>query len=162
MEHIHITPRASHARQPAVSTHSTSREGVRLGLIIGAATWLWVAGFDYARGEPFYTIDYLGGFAKFTLVHFSLCIAYGLALMSAVHASMKEPTVMFALIFSTILFQAAIVAATGLLENIGVGRRAWAQFLIGNIIATGVALFVISRDHSLLELYHAAENGQKD
>ena len=160
MEHIHIVPRA-HA-QPAVSTHSTSREGVRLGLIIGAATWLWVAGFDYVRGEPFYTIDYLGGLAKFTLVHFVLCITYGLTLMSAVHASMKEPTVMFALIFCTILFQAAVVAATGVLENIGVGRQAWAQFLVGNIIATVVALYVISRDHSLLKLYHQAESRQKD
>ena len=103
MEHIHLTPRSSRSTESARPSHSTVREGVRLGLIVGGATWLWVAALDLVVGEPFLTAHSLGGAAAFTVVHFLLCIAYGLTIMSAVHASMKEPTVMFALIFCTIL-----------------------------------------------------------
>jgi hypothetical protein len=141
--------------------HSTVREGTRLGLIIGVTTWLWLAGFDYVRGEPFETLHFLG-FARFTLIHFALCLGYGFTIISAIHASMKEPTVMFAIIFSAILFEAAFVALTAMLENIGIGQLAWGKFFAGNIIAATLTFALVARDHSLRDLYHAAESLQKD
>ena len=44
------------------------REGVRLGLIVGAATWLWIVGYDFAAGNPFYSsaILFEAGFAGLT------------------------------------------------------------------------------------------------
>ena len=137
------------------------REGTRLGLIIGVTTWLWLAGFDLIRGEPFQTIHFLG-FARFTLIHFALCLGYGLTIISAIHASMKEPTVMFAIIFCAILFQAGFIVLTAMLANIGIGQLAWGQFLIGNFIAAGVTFALVARDHSLRDLFHAAEALQKD
>ena len=163
MTHIHIVPQPhSVARAPIPMRHSTVREGIRLGLIVGAATWLWLAGFDFVRGEPFQTFHFFNGFATFTVVHFALCLAYGITIISAIHASMKEPTVMFAIIFCTILFQAAVVMATAVLSNIGIGDVAWGKFFAGNAIAATLTTVLISRNHSLLDLYHAAEKLQKN
>ena len=162
MKHIHVVPRAHALAHPAPKTHSTVREGTRLGLIIGAATWLWVAGFDLVKGEPFQTIDFLGGLVPFTLIHFALCLAYGFTIIGAVHASMKEPTVMFAIIFCAILFQAAFVVITAMVSNIGIGQPAWGRFLLGNFIASAITFALVARDHSLRDLFHKAEALQKN
>jgi hypothetical protein len=125
-------------------------------------TWLWVAGFDYVRDEPFHTFDFLGGIMRFSLIHFALCLAYGFTIIGAIHASMKEPTIMFGIIFSAILFEAAVVYVTAMIANIGIGQLAWGKFLVGNLIATVLTLVLISRDHSLRDLFHAAEALQKN
>ena len=75
---------------------------------------------------------------------------------------MKEPTIMFGIIFSAILFEAAVVVLTAMLANIGFGDLAWGKFLAGNIVATAVTLFLITRNHSLRDMFHAAEALQKD
>jgi len=162
MQRIHVVPGHRTSVSHAPRKHNTTRESIQLGLIFGVTTWLWVAGFDYAKGQPFHTFDFLGGIARFTLVHFALCLAYGFTIISALHASVKEPTVMFGIIFSAILFQAAVVVMTAMLANIGIGQLAWGKFLVGNLIATGITLALISRDHSLRDLFHAAEALQKD
>jgi hypothetical protein len=162
MTDTHIMRMFSYSTRRARASHSTMREGIRLGLIIGAATWLWVAGFDFAGGEPFYTFRFLGGYLGSTLVHFTLCLAYGFAIISAVHGSMKEPTVMFALIFSAILFQAGFVVLTAVLASAGLGQLAWVRFLGGNLMAGGLTYLLIARDHPMSDLFHAAEALQKD
>ena len=142
--------------------HSTGREGIRLGVIIGFATWLWLVGFDFVVGKPFHTFDFLGGFVGFTLIHFALCLAYGWAIISAVHGATKEPTVIFALIFCTILFQAAFAGLAAILDNVGLGQLAWGQFFFGNVMAAGLTYAVLAHDHPMRELFHTAEARQKD
>jgi hypothetical protein len=156
MKHIHVVPTGSPAVRHIASEHSTMREGIRLGLIIGVTTWLWLAAFDLARGNPFQTLHFLGA-ARFTVIHFTLCLGYGFAIIGLVHASMKEPTVMFGIIFSAILFEAGFVVLTALLANIGIGQAAWGQFLVGNFIAAAITFAVVARDQSLRDLFHAAE-----
>jgi hypothetical protein len=163
MKRIHLIPQPHSAtRQPPPRIHSTVREGIRLGLIVGAATWLWIAGFDLVKGEPFQTFHFLGGIAAFTLIHFTLCLAYGFTIIGAIHAAMKEPTVMFAIIFCSILFQAAVVMATAMLANIGIGQLAWGKFFAGNAVAAVLTMVLISRRHSLKHLFEAAEALQQD
>jgi len=156
MRHTHIIPLFPHSIGSTRAAHSTVREGVRIGLIIGAVTWLWLAGLDFVMREPFQTIQSLGGFVRFTLTHFSLCIGYGLAIMSAIHGSMKEPTVMLALIFCTILFLTACVVVTAILANVGVGPLPWVKFLLGSMMATVLTYALVSRDHQMRDLYRAA------
>ena len=162
MTRTHIARAYSRETNRAHFSHSTAREGIRLGLIIGLATWLWIAGFDFAVGDPFHTLHFFGGFVGFTLIHFTLCLAYGLAIISAVHGSVKEPTVMFALIFCTILFQAAFAGLAAMLDNVGLGQPAWGKFFFGNVMAAGLTYVLLDRDHPMRELYHAAEARQKD
>jgi hypothetical protein len=161
MTRIHVVPTATSRICPAPRIHSTVREGTRLGLIIAVTTWLWLAGFDLVRGEPFRTIHFFGA-ARFTVIHFALCLGYGFTIIGAIHASMKEPTVMFAIIFCAILFQAGFVVLTALLANLGIGPLAWGQFLVGNFIAAAITFALVARDHSLRDLFHAAEALQQD
>lgn len=146
----------------AQASHSTVREGVRLGLIVGVATWLWIAGFDFAAGTPFYTMQFLGGVVTFTLIHFMLCLVYGVAIISAVHGSGREPTVMFALIFSAILFEAGFAGLTALIANMGLGQLAWSRIFFGNVMAAGLTYSVIAFNHPMRDLYLAAEEHQQD
>lgn len=163
MARIHLVPQPHPpALRAAPMSHSTIREGVRLGLIVGAATWLWVAGFDYFMGEPFQTFQFLGGLAAFTVIHLALCLAYGITVISAVHASMKEPTVIYAVIFCAILFQFAVVGATAMLANIGIGQLAWGKFLAGNAVTACLTFVLISRNHPLIDLFHAAGAHQEE
>ena len=141
--------------------HNTTTEGVRLGLVIGVITWLWVAGFDYLTGEPFHTLKFFGGFAGFTVLHFLLCVAYGLSIMSAVHASLKEASVIYALIFTSILFQAGFVMLTILLDSFGL-RSAWGKFLGGNLVALVITYAIVVRSHPLLEVFRTAEANLAD
>jgi hypothetical protein len=162
MNETHTVRVFSRSTRRERGSHDTIREGIRLGLIIGVATWLWVAGFDFVVGEPFHTLQFFGGFVGFTLMHFTLCLAYGLAIIGAVHGSAKEPTVIFALIFCTILFQTAFAGLAAILDNAGLGRFAWGRVFAGNIMAAGLTYAVIARDHPMRALFHAAEARQKD
>jgi hypothetical protein len=144
------------------ASHGTMREGVRLGLIVGVATWLWIVGFDFASGNPFYTMHFLGGVMAFTLFHFTLCLGYGLAVISLIHGSAREPTVMFGLIFSAILFEAGFAGLTALIANMGLGQLAWSRIFFGNAMAAGLTYAVIAHNHPMRKLYLAAEEHQQD
>ena len=140
--------------EPAGRSHDTVREGIRLGLVLGVVTWLWVAAVDYIAGTPFQTIQSLGWYG-FTALHLGLCVAYGLAIMSAVHASMNEPTFIYALIFSWILFHTAFVMLTIMLAVEG-GTVAWIKFFAGNLMSAALAYVIVAREHPLLEIYRRA------
>src|SRR5690349_24372145 len=57
--------------------HDTKREGVRLGLVIGTVTLLWVNVVDALLGQPFRTVSVLGGAGRFAVLHYLLNIVYG-------------------------------------------------------------------------------------
>src|SRR5256885_16998585 len=67
------------------------REGVLLGLVVASSIWLWLAVVDALAGQPFRTFAVLGGIASFTLLHYALCLAYGLAAVAGVHGAAREP-----------------------------------------------------------------------
>ena len=66
-------------------THQSLREGLTLGLIVGTAIWLWLVIIDAVAGQPFRTFHVLGGIALFTVLHYLLCLAYGVAAVAVVH-----------------------------------------------------------------------------
>lgn len=150
------------ARDPSDPHHSTAREGITLGLIVGVFSYIWVLAFDATIGKPFETFHILGGPVLFTILHFVLCIAYGLAIIALVHAAMESPSVVFAMIFGTILFQAAFVMLTAFLASLGVGELAWGRFLLGNVLTAMLTLLLLTRRHHLRDLFHAAETNLDD
>ena len=68
----------------------TRREGVLLGLLVATSIWLWLAVVDAIAGQPFRTFAVLGGIVPFTLLHYALCLAYGLAAVAVVHGDVAE------------------------------------------------------------------------
>src|SRR5689334_13328978 len=84
--------------------HDTRREGIRLGLVLATATWLWVAAVDIAAGHPFHTFSMLGGVLIFTAVHYALNVTYGMILLSAIHGAERAPSLIIAVIFGVVTF----------------------------------------------------------
>jgi hypothetical protein len=142
---------------PPATVHSTRNEGIRLGLIVGTTTWLWVALVDAMAGRPWHTFSALGGVLAFTLMHYALNVTFGLVLLSAVHGAERTPSLVFAMIFSILLFQGAFVMLTGMLVQYSVGGVAWAGIAGGSIIGTAVTVVLLMRTHPILEYLRRAE-----
>lgn len=143
---------------PAATAHSTRKEGIRLGLIVGTMTWLWVALVDAMAGRPWHTFSMLGGLLPFTVVHYLLNVAYGIVLVSAVHSAARAPSVIFGIIFGVLILEGAFAMFTNILVQDSVGGVAWAGIVGGSLIGTAVGVTLLSRTHPLLDYLHRAED----
>jgi hypothetical protein len=137
--------------------HNTKREGVRLGVVIGTATWLWVSLVDGLAGQPFHTLDALGGALVFTVLHYSLNIVYGLVVLSAVHGAEHAPSLIIALMFGVVTLEGAFAMLTNVVASASVGNIAWIGVFGGSLIGTAIAIFLLSQAHPLAEYLHQAE-----
>jgi hypothetical protein len=144
---------------PAACPHDTQREGIRLGLILGVTTWLWIAVLDIATGQPFHSFAALGGIVVFTVIHLLLNVLYGITLISVIHSAQRAPSVMMGLIFVGITFEGAFAMFTNILvETTTLGNGAWLRIFVGNAIASVIAVMLLARTHPLLEYVHRAEH----
>lgn len=142
---------------PASTVHSTRNEGIRLGLIVGTVTWVWVAVIDAITGRPWHTFSMLGGVLAFTIVHYLLNVTYGMVLLSAIHGAERAPSLIFALIFGGLILEGGFAMVTNIVAVYSVGNVAWAAILGGNLIGTAVAIVLLSRTHPLLRYLRRAE-----
>ena len=137
--------------------HDTRREGARLGIIVGTATWLWLVAVDVVMQHPFHTFEALGSVAVFTAMHYLLNIVYGIVLLSAVHGAERAPSLILAVVFGVLLFEVAMAMLTVILSTRGVGSTAWVGVFGGSLIATALAGLFLARSHPLAEYLHRAE-----
>ena len=142
---------------PPTVAHDTRREGIRLGLILATATWLWLVLVDAVAQQPFHTFATLGGVTAFTAMHYLLNIIYGIILLSAVHGAEHTPSLILALVFGTLLFETAMAMLTTILAQFWLGDTAWAGVFGGSLITIALAMFLLSRTHPLLTDLHRAE-----
>ncbi|HEY6826933.1 MAG TPA: hypothetical protein VI259_08745 [Gemmatimonadaceae bacterium] len=138
--------------------HSTRNEGVRLGLIVGTVTWLWVALIDAMAGRPWHTFSMMGGVLAFSVVHYLLNVTYGIVLVSAVHGAERAPSLIFAIIFGVLMLEGAFAMFTNVVVESSVGRVAWVGIVGGSLIGTMVAIALISRTHPLVHYLRRAED----
>jgi hypothetical protein len=142
---------------PRTVVHDTRREGVRLGIIVASTTWLWLVLVDAVMRQPFHTFAALGGVAVFTAMHYLLNIVYGIVLLSAVHGADRTPSLILAVVFGVLLFEVAMAMLTIILAQYGLGSAAWVGVFGGSLIATALALLLLSRTHPLVAYLHRAE-----
>jgi len=142
---------------PSAAVHSTRNEGIRLGLIVGTVTWLWVALVDVVTGQPWHTFSVLGGLLVFTVVHYLLNVTYGMVLLSAVHGAERAPSLIIALTFGLLTLEGAFVMFTNILVESSVGSVGWAGIVGGSFIGTAVAITLLSRTHPLATYLRRAE-----
>jgi len=133
------------------SRHDTLREGAMLGLAVATGTWLWLALFDAAVGEPFQTFMVLGGIVVFTLIHYLLNIAYGVAVVAGVHGTVGEPSLIIAVMFGFVMLEVAFAMITALLSHIGLGGLAWIRIFGGSLAGAVIAIVLLKRRHPILE-----------
>jgi len=60
-------------------------------------------------------------------------------------------------VFGGMLFETAIAMLTAMLAQVSLGDIAWAEIFGGSLIASALALFLLSRTHPLLAHLHRAE-----
>ncbi len=97
--------------------HSSIREGVILGAVVGTVIWAWIALVDAVVGEPFHTFALLGGVGRFTTLHFVFCLTYGIVAVSVVHAAAREASLMVGAAFAFFLLEFAFVMLTAILSQ---------------------------------------------
>jgi hypothetical protein len=142
--------------------HDTVREGTALGIIVATSIWVWLAVVDAIAGHPFQTFTALGGITLFTVVHYALNIVYGMVIVSAVHGSVREPSLALAVVFGLITLEIAIAMLTVLLSHIGLGELAWVRIFGGSLVGVVTALLVLSRGHPLAARLRDADHRRHD
>src|SRR5436309_12627771 len=125
------------------------REGVLLGLVVATSIWLWLAVVDALAGQPFRTFAVLGGIASFTLLHYALCLAYGLAAVAVVHGAAREPSLLLGASFFFFILEFGFVMLTVILSHTGLGQLAWVRIVGGNLVGAVITFVVLWRRHPL-------------
>jgi hypothetical protein len=131
--------------------HSSLREGVILGVVVGTGIWVWIALVDAVVGEPFRTFSLLGGVTRFTTLHYLLCLTYGVVAVSVVHAAAREAGLIVGAAFAFFLLEFAFVMVTAILSQGGLGGLAWARILGGNAVGAALTLLILRRRHPLAQ-----------
>jgi len=138
--------------------HDSLREGTALGIVVATGIWVWLAAVDALAGQAFHTFSVLGGVTAFTTIHYLLNIAYGVAIVSAIHGAAREPSLAIAVVFGVVTLEIAFAMLTVLLSNLGLGARAWVGIFGGSLIGTGLTLFCLSRRHPLAAQVREADS----
>ncbi len=131
--------------------HSSLREGVLLGAVVGTGIWVWIALVDAVVGEPFHTFSALGGTVRFTTLHYLLCLTYGVAAVSVVHAAARQASLIVGAAFAFFLLEFGFVMVSAILSQTGLGNLAWARILGGNIVGATLTILILWRRHPLAQ-----------
>ena len=129
--------------------HGTLREGALLGALVGTGIWGWIALVDAIVGEPFRTFAVLGGVARFTTLHYLLCLAYGVVAVSVVHAAAREASLIVGAALAFFLLEFGFVMLSAILSHMGLGALAWYRILGGNIVGAILTVLILWRRHPL-------------
>lgn len=142
---------------PSRTAHSTRNEGIRLGVIVGTVTWLWVALIDAATGNPWRTFTVLGGIIVFTVMHYVLNMVYGMVLLSVIHGAERTPSLILGALFCGLIFEGAFMMFSNIIIQNSLSSTGWLALVGGNFIGTAVAVTLLSRTHPLREYLRRAE-----
>ncbi|HEU4564520.1 MAG TPA: hypothetical protein VFS05_07725 [Gemmatimonadaceae bacterium] len=138
-------------------------EGLRAGLLAATVVWLWLFVVDALSGTPLRTHTFFGWailtidgttpvptWAKvltFTIFLALVWMLVGGFVASMVRRAPGQPTLLIFVAFIFTLLQLASVAAATALANLGLGRAAWTDFFVGELLGWATTLWYISRHH---------------
>ena len=153
---------------PAIARprHSTLREGIIAGFLGATGVALWLLIVDAVAGRPFYTPSTLGyGLFSFfatspvndaasvigyTVFHYAVFSAIGLAVVSAVHGSRSHPSILALMLLLFMCFEVGFFGLVALMAQSRLGDLAWYQVGIANLVATLLMGAYLWRTHPLL------------
>ena len=91
-------------------------------------------------------------------MHYLLNIAYGVAVVAAIHGAKREPSLAIAVVFGVVMLEIAFAMLTALLSHVGLGTLAWVGVFGGSLVGTSIGAFVLSRRHPLAEQVRGADS----
>jgi len=167
----------------AGTPHPLLKEGIIAGLIGAVVIAVWFGAVDLIAGRPFFTPSTLGqGLLRtfgtiapdqgpvtfviaYTVFHFAAFMFVGLVASLIVALARYEPSILigFAILFA--IMEVGIYGLVGLLEvATPLGRHAWLQIMISNVLAALAMGFYFWKMHSELEyeLRHAFDPREHD
>jgi len=142
--------------------HNSLWEGTRLGLVVATTIWVWLAAVDAIVGQPFRTFTVLGGIAQFTLLHYLLNVAYGVAVVWALHRAAREPSLVMGVAFGFFILEFGFAMLTILLSHLGLGELAWVRILGGNLVGAALAAVLLFRTHPIVRELRQAQTEDDD
>ena len=142
--------------------HNSLWEGTRLGLVVATTIWVWLAAVDAIVGQPFRTFTVLGGIAQFTLLHYLLNVAYGVAIVWALHRAAREPSLVMGVAFGFFILEFGFAMLTILLSHLGLGELAWVRILGGNLVGAALAAVLLFRTHPIVRELRQAQTEDDD
>jgi hypothetical protein len=81
--------------------------------------------------------------------HYALNITYGITLLSAVRGAERAPSLIIAMKFRLVTFEGAFAMFTNILVEYSLGDTGWIAMFGGSLIATALAILLLSRTHPL-------------
>jgi hypothetical protein len=148
--------------------HNFLREGVITGFIGATAIALWFLVVDVVAGRPFYTPIFLGkgvvsvlgknmmGDTAFTHVlgytvfHYAAFVVVGIVLTVIVHQAERTPAILAGLLVAYVIMTLGFYMIAAAFANSALGRLAWPQIFIANLIASLLMLGYLWRSHPKL------------
>ncbi len=137
--------------------HNFVREGIFAGFIGATVIAVWFLIVDAGSGHPFYTPQVLGqGLANvlgktmmdspagqligYTIFHYALFAMVGIVLTVVIHQADRTPAILAGLLIVVVAFELGFYMLTALFAEGPLGRLAWYQIFIANVLAA-VAMF---------------------
>ena len=149
--------------------HPLLYEGVIAGLIGASLIAVWFLFVDSIARRPFYTPEVLGRalvgvlgpstqedsaitfVLAYTVFHFSAFMVVGLIASLIVFIARKEPSILFFFLILLVMTEVGIYGLVGLLDiGTELGKHAWIQIMIGNLLATAGMGYYFWRMHGEL------------
>jgi uncharacterized membrane protein YphA (DoxX/SURF4 family) len=146
--------------------HPLLYEGIVAGVIGAAVIAVWFFIIDAIAGRPFYTPTVLGRgllsvfgplsandsavsfVVLYTIFHVAAFMLVGLVASLVVQLAHREPSILFAFIILFVAVELGIYALVALLDvATPLGRFAWLQIMIGNVLAAAAMGFYFWRTH---------------
>jgi hypothetical protein len=157
--------------------HNFLREGVITGFIGATAIAIWFLVVDVVAGRPFYTPIFLGkgvvsvlgknmmGDTQFTqvlgytLFHYAAFVVVGIVLTVIVHQAERTPAILAGLLVAFVMMTLGFYMIAAAFAQSALGRLAWPQIFIANLLAAALMLGYLWRTHPMLnrQLHQALE-----
>jgi hypothetical protein len=147
--------------------HRTLVEGAIAGVLGGASVAIWLLIIDTIGVRPFQTPALLGtalmgalgwtpvygafgAMLVYTVFHFAVFVAVGVAIVALVHAAEREPSLLWGLLALFVMFEVGFYGFVYVLDVSLLGTLAWPQIGIANLLAAFVMGRHLWRSHPTL------------
>ena len=147
--------------------HNFVREGIISGFIGATAIAIWFLIVDSFAGRPLYTPQILGqGLANvlgktmmdsraaqiigYTIFHYALFVLVGIVLTVVIHQAHRTPGILAGLLLVVVAFELGFYMLTALFTEGPLGKLAWYQIFIANLLAAGSMFWYLWKSHPRL------------
>jgi hypothetical protein len=147
--------------------HNFIREGIIAGAIGATAIAIWFLIVDTVAGHPFYTPQVLGqGLANvlgktmmdssvsqvigYSVFHYAIFALSGIVLTVVIHQAARTPAILAGLLLVVVAFELGFYMLTALFAEGPLGKLAWYQIFIANILAAVTMFGYLWKTHPLV------------